>query len=218
MPATVPQLALLQSILSIHSEIAEFLSFEECVKFIELVQILKPTITLSLLPDEPGPPQCLRRPIHIFLTKALHLSHEATKIIWHALSPLAWDLEGNENDLYAFGQHHIQSFLDYGIPLGIGEINLLCFCRPHFLFIAKTAFYHFIPTTKHCLDPGCTMKRKSVAKGDLVRRELAEGLSLPVTVFTQDFGPIPGISTSLYCRGELLFRFMLYFPNKAFRM
>ena len=71
MPATVPQLALLHSVLSIHLEITELLSFEECVKFIELVQNLKPTITLSLLPDEPGPWQCLHRPIHIFLTKAL---------------------------------------------------------------------------------------------------------------------------------------------------
>lgn len=124
MPATiVPQLehSTLQSLLSIHSEIADFLTFEDCVKFIELVQILKPTITLSLLPDEVGPPDRLRMPIHEFLIKALHLKHEATKIIWHALSPLAWDIKGDENNLHAFGQHHIQSFLDYGIPLGIGE-------------------------------------------------------------------------------------------------
>ena len=123
MPATIPQLehSLLQSLLSIHSEVAEFLDFEQCIKFMELVQILKPTITLLLLPDEKGPPERLSRPIYEFLTKALHLSHDATKVIWHALSPLAWDLEGSESNLHTFGQHHIQSFLDYGIPLGLGE-------------------------------------------------------------------------------------------------
>ena len=49
MPAIVPQLghSLLKSLLSIHSEVAEFLDFEQCVKFIELVHILKPTITLE---------------------------------------------------------------------------------------------------------------------------------------------------------------------------
>ena len=124
MPAIVPQLehSTLQHLPLIHSEIAEPL---KTVKFIELVQILKLTIILSLLPDEAGPPDCLRRPIHEFLTKALHLKHEATKIIWHALSPLAWNLKGNESKLHAFSQHHIQSFLDYGIPLGIGEESII---------------------------------------------------------------------------------------------
>jgi hypothetical protein len=171
MPATIPQLehSLLQSILSIHSEVAEFLDFEQCIKFMELVQILKLTITLSLFPDERGPPEHLSRPIHEFLTKSLHLSHDATKVIWHALSPLAWDLEGSENNLHTFGQHHIQYFLDYGIPLGLGEILFAKFLRSVFLFIANIAFYHFMPSTKYCLNPGCTMKHKSALKGDLVR-------------------------------------------------
>ena len=135
MPAIVPHLehSSLQSLLSIHSEIANFLTFEGCVKFIELVQILKPiaTITLSLCPDEAGPPDRLCRPIHEFLFKTIYLKHEATKIIWHALSPLAWNLKRNENDLHTFGQHHNQSFLDYGIPLGIGEESVV-FLSTHF--------------------------------------------------------------------------------------
>src|ERR1700679_2736955 len=65
MPATVPQLehSLLQSLLLIHSEIADLLAFEDCVQLIELVQILKPTIILSLLPHEAGPLDRLRRPV-----------------------------------------------------------------------------------------------------------------------------------------------------------
>ena len=57
MPNLIPQLEhfTLQTLLSIYSEIADFLTFEDYVKFIELVQILKPTVTLSLLPDEAGP-------------------------------------------------------------------------------------------------------------------------------------------------------------------
>ena len=53
MPNLIPQLEhfTLQTLLSIYSEIADFLTFEDYVKFIELVQTQKPTITLSLLPD-----------------------------------------------------------------------------------------------------------------------------------------------------------------------
>lgn len=203
MPAVAPLLesSMLQPLLLVHSELEEYLDFQGCVKFIELVHILKPTITLSLLPDEAGPPEFLRRSIHDFLRKALDLSHEATKLVWRVVSPLAWDLEVDEIDPHAFGHHHLQSFLNYGIPLGICQSSSFFFFLIRILIHSAAAFYHFIPPIKHCLDPGCTMKRKSAAKGRLVRRELAEGLTIQVTVFTQDFGPIPGLSTSLYCRG-----------------
>ena len=78
MPNLIPQLehSTLQSLLSIYSEIADFLTFEleDYVKFIELVQILKPTITLFLLPDEAGPPHHLHIPIHGFLSKACQVA------------------------------------------------------------------------------------------------------------------------------------------------
>ena len=76
MPNLIPQLehSTLQSLLSIYSEIADSLTFEDYVKFIELVQILKPTVTLSLLPDEAGPPDHLHIPIHGFLPKACQVA------------------------------------------------------------------------------------------------------------------------------------------------
>ena len=60
----------------------------------------------------------------------------ATKMIWCALSPLAWDLEGNKDNFHTFSQHHIQYFLDYGIPLGLGERPFAKFLPSLFLFIA----------------------------------------------------------------------------------
>ena len=220
MLATDPQLQLsvLQSILSVHSEIVDYLDFEGCVRFIELVQLLKTTITLSLPPDEAGPPEHLSRSIHEFLAKSLRLTHEAAKLVWRVLSPLAWGLDMDPNDLHSFGQRHIQSFLDHGIPRGIGEYYVLTSFFFMFSLVMTEGFYHFMPPIRHCLDPGCTMKRKSKAKGNLVCRELAEGLSVPVTVFTQDFGPIPGISTSLYCRGQPFFFCMQVFVNDLLRM
>jgi len=62
-----------------------------------------------------------------------------------------------------------------------------------------------MPPVKHCLDPACTKKQKSAAlKSGLYPRDLAEELSNNVVVFTQDLGPIPGISSSLYCRGVFM--------------
>jgi len=110
----------IQSVLSVHAEIAEFLDFEGCLKFIELIQLLKPTISLSLRPDDSSrPPDRLPLNVHTFLMKCLGLKHENTKVVWLALSSIAWNLK--VQDVHVFGQRHLQLFLDHGISLGIGK-------------------------------------------------------------------------------------------------
>jgi hypothetical protein len=77
MPNLIPQLEhpTLQSLLSIYSEIvADFLTFEDCVKFFELVQIIMIR----------GPPDHLRISIHEFLS---HQQKCMPKLSW-PLGPL----------------------------------------------------------------------------------------------------------------------------------
>jgi hypothetical protein len=82
------------SLISIFPTVSEYLDFEQCLKYIDLIQLLMPTLSLSLLPEETGPLPLTRLPlnVHIFLCKCLDLEHEDAKIIWQALSPVAWKL------------------------------------------------------------------------------------------------------------------------------
>jgi hypothetical protein len=56
-----------------------------------------------------------------------------------------------------------------------------------------------LPPTSVCIDPACLHQRRWVEH--IPRpRELTEALTYPVTIFTNEFGAVPGHSTSLYCR------------------
>jgi hypothetical protein len=198
-------LSTFQSLADIHAEINELLDLEGCLKFIELVQILRGTLSLSMAPGQKGPLERLPRNVHDFLGKCLGLGHEETKIIWNMLSPIAWAFESGPEDPQSVSQKHIPLFLQYGISRGIGMFLVML---SYFLVLIFNciAFYHFIPPIQHCLDPSCSMKRKkSVHLNGYTPRELAEELTVNVTVFTQDLGPIPGLFTSIYCRGEYSF-------------
>jgi hypothetical protein len=120
-------LSALQSLLHIYTKIDKYITLEGCFVFIELVQILKGTLSLSLRPDEEGPIKYLPRNVHDFLKKCLVLDDEATKIVWKFLSRIAWALDIDPD----FGQKHVELFLKYGISNGIGILlNFL------FLFFA----------------------------------------------------------------------------------
>ncbi|PPR06411.1 hypothetical protein CVT26_004858 [Gymnopilus dilepis] len=103
------------------------------------------------------------------------------KILWVALCPIAWSQDLTTDQIEAFGPRYLQFFLDHGSALGL-------------------AFYDFLPPVRTCLEPSCNAKKGTVNEGDPYARELAEALTVPVTVFTREFGPIPGLSTSFYCR------------------
>jgi hypothetical protein len=62
---------------------------------------------------------------------------------------------------------------------------------------SPVAFYNIRPLTDVCLDPRCEEDIAGVSRP----REIREPLIIPVTVFTQDFGSLPGNAISLYCRG-----------------
>ncbi|KAF8957712.1 hypothetical protein BDZ97DRAFT_2078966 [Flammula alnicola] len=176
-------LSTLIAVLTAHPEVQEHLDIDGCFKFIELIQLLKPTLSLHQPPGtaEHLPLERLPASVLDFFKRCLSLEHDNAKIVWEALAPIAWNL-GAPEDIQAFGRRYLQFFLDNGRALGL-------------------AFYHFMPPIRLCLDPGCNSKSRTAKQAGVpYSRELAEKISVPVTAFTQDFGPIPALSTSLYCR------------------
>jgi hypothetical protein len=105
-----------------HPEVQRHLDIDGCFKFIELIQFLKPTLSLHQapgtsehLPLEHLPPSFLN-----FIKKCLSLEQNTAKIIWEAIAPIAWSL-GAPEDTQAFGRRYLQFFLDNGRALGLGE-------------------------------------------------------------------------------------------------
>lgn len=204
-PPTYYKPSLLLSILQVQSSIKDTLDFGGCLTFIELVQLLKSQISLNLRPeDDSGPPESLQESTHQFLCKCLGLTRDNMKVVWHALSKLAWDFDVDANDLYIFGQRQLRLFLDYGLPFGTGEYLYILACLWYQQNYCLSVFYHFAPPISHCLDPQCTTKAGK-GKESLAPRPLVETLTMSVTVFTLDHGPVPGNSTSKYCRGRVAF-------------
>ena len=60
------------------------------------------------------------------------------------------------------------------------------------------AFHSIHPFTRVCLGPACH-KQVHADLNALRDRELVEELSYPITVFTHEFGGVPGYTTSQYC-------------------
>lgn len=62
--------------------------------------------------------------------------------------------------------------------------------------------YDLHPPTHVCIDPQCSkqVRGNSSAFHD---RELVEPSTYSITLFTKELGPVPGFSTSRYCRRKL---------------
>ena len=102
--ATKIKLSTLLSTLSAHPEVEEHLDIDGCFKFIELIQLLKPTLSLHQPPgtEEHIPLTSLPLAVLNFFKVCLNLEHESAKLIWEALCPIAWGL-GAPSDMQAFG-------------------------------------------------------------------------------------------------------------------
>ncbi|KAJ6511673.1 hypothetical protein DFH09DRAFT_1100422 [Mycena vulgaris] len=67
--------------------------------------------------------------------------------------------------------------------------------------------YSLRPPTRVCIDPTCA--KSSLADPILRNRELVEASTFGITVFTKEFGSVPGFSGSEYCRNCKT----RYYPN-----
>ncbi|KAJ7577697.1 hypothetical protein C8J56DRAFT_1007158 [Mycena floridula] len=154
------------------------------IKFIELIHILKPTISLSQKSHISSPPSHLTVNVHEFLVLALDIPDEICKLAWKTFRDMAWSFTPSAEVDLSIRTKHILLFLKHGLGQNIGTGQFL---------------FNFYPPSRTCLDPGC--KKCVEGHPDIIHdRELVKPSEFPVTVFTKEFGAVPGYSTSLYCR------------------
>jgi hypothetical protein len=110
--------------------LARVLSFDDTIKYIDLVRCLKPTITLLQPSSQTVSPETLSYNDHDFLKVCLGLTDDVAKLAWATFRDLAWN---EENRAYSPGDDasmHIKYarlFLDHGLSRGISASLLLSF-------------------------------------------------------------------------------------------
>jgi hypothetical protein len=62
-----------------------------------------------------------------------------------------------------------------------------------------SGFHCLLPPTRTCLDPKC-VQYTNHQQGASRPQELSDPRSTKVTIFSRDYGPLPGTRISLYCR------------------
>lgn len=83
--------------------------------------------------------------------------------------------------------------------------------------LSMTGVYNLEPPTRVCLDPLCAQQLLSDTN-ILCDCELVEPLTFPITLFTKEFGAVPGYATSRYCRSMLLHFISVNYLTSHFRM
>ena len=119
-------LLVLSNILIEHPRIAGAFTIQDLTKFIDLVSLLKPTLSLLQPPHQLGPPECLPVRVHDFLKVSLDLDDNLLKLAWLKLRHVAWEVPYSEELVQKLGAKYIQLFLDYGCCRGIGMNASLC--------------------------------------------------------------------------------------------
>ncbi|KAJ7190873.1 hypothetical protein GGX14DRAFT_579467 [Mycena pura] len=156
------------------------LDFTATVQYIELLGLLKPTLEWTQASDLRDPPLSLPLHIYDFLNASLDISDDIGRLAWEQLREVAWSRAYTAAELLAARTKHINTFLQHGLPRGIG-------------------LYSLEPATHTCVDPEC-FQRSRVDPSAHLNRELVEPLTSKITIFTKEFGSVPDFATSRYCR------------------
>ncbi|KAF6742244.1 hypothetical protein DFP72DRAFT_1179427 [Ephemerocybe angulata] len=175
----------LLSALDEHVDLLHDVTLSDIVVFVDICCLLRPTLDLpSLHSTHSGSAALERLPIyaHDFLKACLGWDDnqsDSLKALWYAFKDTVWAMEYSYELTRKLGGRYLPLFVKYGPSRGI-------------------AMYHFVPPTRTCLDPACRdylRTNHSVGR----ERQLVDGITYPVVVFTQEFGAVPGHCTSLYC-------------------
>ncbi|KII92428.1 hypothetical protein PLICRDRAFT_134020 [Plicaturopsis crispa FD-325 SS-3] len=176
--------ALLEA-LNAYPPLRSAVDYDALTMYMDLVRLLKPTLTLIKPSYQEGPPDALPVGVHDFLRVSIGVEDETAKLMWIAFRDFAWRTNSSEDEERVWRASarvkYMRVFLENGLSRGVG-------------------IYDVGPPTRICLDPACRQQVR-VNPDWLRERELVEPLSHPITVFTADFGAIPSFTTSMYCRG-----------------
>jgi len=170
----------------------------------ELINLLRPKLCWLQASYQLGPPALLPVNVHEFLKSCFAMSDYMGKLAWDSFRGFVWDCPfGDGVEEHAAIVKHKGLFLEFGIPLKIGAFVVYSSLHCQ-LLIFILAIYNLEPLTRVCLDPRCC---RPLCSDETVLRanELVEAVTHPITVFTKDLGPVPGYSTSRYCRSTLPF-------------
>jgi hypothetical protein len=78
-------------------------------------------------------------------------------------------------------------------------------------YLHLSGVYSLEPPIRVCMESGCGQSLR--ADASVIRdRELVEPKTYAITVFTKEFGSVPGYATSRYCRHT----FLLYIIDRKF--
>ncbi|KAJ7702176.1 hypothetical protein B0H16DRAFT_1902481 [Mycena metata] len=156
------------------------LDFAVTVQYIELICLLKPSLRWEQASYQSGAPENLPLKVHDFLNTSLNLSDDIGRLAWTSLRTVAWSHDLTPTEELAARTKYIELFLQHGLSRDI-------------------SIYLLEPPTRTCVDASCAQQLH--ANPSVLRdRELTEPLSVKITVFTKEFGSVPGFATSRYCR------------------
>ncbi|KAJ7840282.1 hypothetical protein B0H14DRAFT_2360746 [Mycena olivaceomarginata] len=158
------------------------LSLSKASQFVEIVSLLKPLLSWYQPSYVRRPPTSLPLRFHDFLRLALDLNDKEIKQAWSDLGNDAWAQEMPAVEELSARTKYMAVFLQHGLSRDIGVLSLE-------------------PPGRTCIDSACAQQLRA----DLSRlrdRELVEPLTVKITVYTKEFGSVPGFSTSRYCRHE----------------
>jgi hypothetical protein len=193
----------LATLLAQTPNLKNILDFDNIVRYITLVKNLRPLITGCWQPVyNEDPPEHLQAHLHDFLKLCFDLEDEDGKWAWSTFRGIAWrgaalSRTASLRELSSY----IPLFMRHGLSREIGEYH----CQSNHKYTTQTVLLFLgvltmLPPTQVCIDPRCAMELE--AEPGLRNHTLGEEISHPISIFTRDFGPIPGWSQSTYCRSK----------------
>jgi len=120
------RLSALLKLVSSAPELEESLSVDQLHTLLDLVCLLKPTLSIIQPGCNPrSPPERLPINVHEFLRCCLGVDDETMKVAWRTLSRSAWGRDLGESFAAQLSGRYLQMFLDHGHSRGIGMIVFL---------------------------------------------------------------------------------------------
>jgi hypothetical protein len=102
-------------------ELASVLTFDDAVKYVDLVRCLKPSLRLLQPSYDNRPPAALPNAPHDFLKVCLGVTDEVAKLAWATFRQLAWDNEDTNTWEWDASAHakYAALFLEHGLIRGV---------------------------------------------------------------------------------------------------
>lgn len=109
-------------------ELYRNVSIEDITRFVDVLTLLKPYLSLSQSVYIPRPPEHLPAYIQSFLSSTLKLQDDILKLLWMALRDHVWEKECNEEVQAELGGKYLPLFLREGLSRDISELPFVLTC------------------------------------------------------------------------------------------